>query len=268
MGEGEHTGMWDRKVRAAVEGHFSVVRELCARYVRSQEEGVRTTAAREIASALEAATDLLHGKKAVDMTPASAASLERGYMTCLFQVESTLNGAALENEDLLPIVRVILHHRLQQLPKRRDALGAEARRFGQEVWSIEERQGHAPAPAWDLFLLNQYLQAAVFPPDLNMDDVYADVVGEDADATLSRRHALPLIAYAELTVAAREASQAMPDSERVAGCMYRVHDALNELIEIWEHVMPPVADLYRSINALVDAGRVNLASYYRHQERT
>lgn len=262
MPERRDSELKDLKTKALAESVFRIVEELTRKIGRERNALSRDGLMKQVAAQLEKIRRYAVGPDQKKITPATAFRLNGEYMMQANQLEETVlrieaeespdtKGLDILKEAFMPISRNKLVEFQPRLSKELSALH-----------EVDEARGKMTHPAWTIFYYEAGMKHLALP-QFNADEWYGEVMSQRSP--LMRKLVLPVVMVDLLKQAAREGAQPMPNKEQYMANRHRLLNALDELIELWDSDMPPVADKYRAMKEALDHELMTLSLYYRYQ---
>lgn len=262
MAERRDPEVQDLRAKALAEGVFRLVEELTRKISHNRETTAREGLMKQSAGQLDKVRRYVVGPDKKRLTPATAHRMTGEYMLRATHLEDALVAAEAEDASVSgPLEK--LKAAFMPLPQNKLVeFQPHVSRELIKLIDIDEQRGSAADPAWTMF----YYDAAIKHlsiPDFNGDEWYGQAMSDRS--TVLRKAVLPLVAYDMLQRTAKEGAKPMPRKSLYMQHRHRAINALEELVELWEKDMPPIADKYRAVLAALDQEVLTLSLYHRYQ---
>lgn len=252
----------DLRARALAESVFGLVEELTRKISRNRETTAREGLMKQSAGQLDKVRRYVVGPDKEKLTPATAHRMTGEYMLRATHLEDALVTAEVEDASVSGHLEK-LKGAFMPLPQNKlIEFQPHVSRELAKLHAIDEQRGSVTDPAWTMFFYDAALKHLSIP-DFDGDEWYGQAMSERS--TVLRKTVLPIVAYDMLQRAAKEGARPMPKKEVYMEHRHRAVNALEELVEVWEKDMPPIADKYTAVLAALDQELQTLSLYYRYQ---
>lgn len=252
----------ERRAKATAEQVFQLVPGYAKRIAHARTDMERQGYIKQIADELKRVRPFVMGETK-GLSEAAASRMRGEFCVSAMHLQQAILSAEVEEAPTTDRLDQLKQAFMPIPPNKVVELGPhQVKKIGQlQDW--DERFGLHMDSAWIVFLFDAGIKRLTIPT-FNSDEWYGEVMSQRS--ALMKKLVLPIVAIDQVEMAAREASRPMPRSDMVEEAAHRAQNALEELVEIWEPVLPAIADTYTLVAKVLDQEVATLSLYYRYHE--